>query len=88
MVEEWHDTILMKDHLKILLSYLEYNNKKGYEITIPLLRKAFLSCMKIMFHVGFSYGMKYREAQKKNHTIISHNRKNRYFCSGERSFKN
>jgi hypothetical protein len=67
MVEEWHDTILMKDHLKILSYYLEYYNKKSYEITIPLLRKAFLSCMKMMFHIGFSYGMKYRKEQKLAH---------------------
>lgn len=67
MVEEWHDTILIKDHLKILSYYLEYYNKKSYEITIPLLRKAFLSCMKMMFHIGFSYGMKYRKEQKLAH---------------------
>ena len=63
-IKEWHDTILVKDHIKILSSYLAYYNKQGYEITIPLLRKAFLSCMKIMFHIGFSYGMKYRKEQQ------------------------
>ena len=63
-IKKWHDTLLLKDCITILSSYLVYYNKQGYEITIPLLRKAFLSCMKIMFHIGFSYGMKYRKEQQ------------------------
>ena len=58
-MERWNEQVRLNYH-GILESYVKQYTRRGYAITIPLFQKLFHDCMRMMFQIGFSYGLKYR----------------------------
>lgn len=59
-INEWKAPFYL-NYGKVLKTGMEQCNQQGYVISISLFQKLFHECMKILFQIGFSYGLICRE---------------------------
>ena len=59
-INEWCN-LFDRSYGKVMKTGLEQCNQRGYDISISLYQKLFHDCMRILFQIGFSYGLKCRE---------------------------
>ena len=64
-LEEWYSRMSFDCSGIVMFAVQEYH-RRAYDMSVPLLKKLFLSCMRTMFRIGLSYGIIYNDKQSKN----------------------
>lgn len=62
MLETYYDKLSQIDVKDVLQQFLLCYKQYGYPINVQSLKKIVRLCMKLMFHIGYSYGIHYRRS--------------------------
>lgn len=62
MLETYYDNLSQIDVKDVLQQFLLRYKQYGYPINVQSLKKIVRLCMKLMFHIGYSYGIHYRRS--------------------------
>ena len=62
MLEAYYDNLSQIDVKDVLQQFLLRYKQYGYPINVQSLKKIVRLCMKLMFHIGYSYGIHYRRS--------------------------
>ena len=58
-LESWYERMELDCEGLLMLQVMEYQ-KRGYAMSVPMMKRVFLVCMRMVFHIGLSYGLKYK----------------------------
>ena len=58
LLRSWYERMELDCEGLLMSQVMEYH-RRGYAISVPLMRRLFSACMRIVFHIGWSYGLKY-----------------------------
>ena len=58
-LESWYERMVLDCEGLLMLQVMEYQ-KRGYAMSVPMMKRVFLVCMRMVFHIGLSYGLKYK----------------------------
>ena len=59
LLRSWYERMELDCEGLLMLQVMEYQ-KRGYAMSVPIMKRVFLVCMRMVFHIGLSYGLKYK----------------------------
>lgn len=59
LLSSWYARMMELDCEGLLMSQVMEYHRRGYAMSVPIMKRVFLVCMRMVFHIGWSYGLKY-----------------------------